>query len=685
MNDSVIQINALGRSVHLGQLYDARKSQLIPSFSLYASDAVEPMVTNTEETKFKLEQVKSFSDRAKTLDISAQLSVTIMSGAITISGGGSYLSKQQDTSESYTVAAIAKFRKGTRSLDLTKLQKRELALSDERLAKTHATHFVTSITYGANIVGTLTQKSSDKSDSTEIKGNFSLEAFKNLGKMFSAEGKAELSMEDKELIKSYNLDVELVTDIKLGNEKMPIEPVSMLELVAKSPSLVGEGVPCEIQLMPLSMLASNIPSFRELAAAHLTEISNTYDNILRLENSCLWLLDSVEEFSDIFSSFAHDIRKRTVEVTKLVQQARAELRDYLERYRSSDEANGNKPSEDPKANFTSNIDGKFTTAITNYKNDLDQWRRLQDRMAAAKRHGFPIIGVGAIGTRMNQVDQGMLAAILVPQEANWAALMNLYSDLGVDIRQWRASVDKAPEGKDGSKALATQYVTIYTDPLHENILESFDDEAGTLKSALVGAEKTKKAVFLTYGRGNTHLGGLAWNVLNNEGWGIITDKLQNWRYIGDVHLGKPHGSGVMTYVDNTKYAGDFVLGRRDGAGKLLDVKGMEIAGKGGVWIQNKLERNGVIVKVTLFDDSDTPVQYGKVALNRFASVSSNVDRIGTIMGWDEKMHLRLVLGDRAAQVDVVGSMIDSSEQPSVGSSSWPLEGAGPFNITARPL
>jgi MORN repeat len=148
-------------------------------------------------------------------------------------------------------------------------------------------------------------------------------------------------------------------------------------------------------------------------------------------------------------------------------------------------------------------------------------------------------------------------------------------------------------------------------------------------------------------------------------------------------LGKPHGSGVMTYVNKTKYAGDFVSGKRDGAGKILDAEGKEVPGQGGVFIKNVLDPNGVIVEVTVLDRSDIPVQYSTVALNKFAAVRSHVDRIGTVMEWDEKQQsFSLVVNDGTAKVNVVGSMIDSSEDPKVQTSHWPLDG-GARKVTAR--
>jgi hypothetical protein len=104
-----------------------------------------------------------------------------------------------------------------------------------------------------------------------------------------------------------------------------------------------------------------------------------------------------------------------------------------------------------------------------------------------ERYGFPVIGVSA---KMDHPGKGMLAAVLVPDNANWGdahqALMGLYGDLAVDIRQWRQSIDKKPEGEDDGTGSMTEYVSIYADPMRDVTLESLDN-TGTLKNALEDA------------------------------------------------------------------------------------------------------------------------------------------------------------------------------------------------------
>lgn len=170
---------------------------------------------------------------------------------------------------------------------------------------------------------------------------------------------------------------------------------------------------------------------------------------------------------------------------------------------------------------------------------------------------------------------------------------------------------------------------------------------------------------------------MEWNLLNKEGWGIIVNKEENWRYIGDVHLSRPHGTGIITYVNQTKYTGDFVNGQRDGSGKIVHKDGTSVR---GVFVKNVLMPHGILVEVTVVNRSDIPIQYGKVALDRFGSVRSHVDRIGTIMGWDLKQRFRLNL-EGGSKVLVVGNLIDPKELPNVETSTWNLEGTP--KITAQ--
>jgi hypothetical protein len=680
MEDGFLEIKALGRPCYLGQLYDARTSSLIPAFSLFKEKDITAREGKVTKTNLKFTEVKSLSDRASSLNVSAELSVSIMSGAIGVSGGGSYLNGKVDTSESITVAAIAQYRTTSRSLDFNTLLSK-MDMDTMKLAKTRATHVVTSIVYGGDVIGTLTQKSTNKEDNTEIKGKFSIEVFKVMGKWFSAEAKSELSVNEREKINNFNLDLDLSADFSLKDEDAaPTDPMSLIAVVKKSAKLVGDGVPCELWLTPLTMLTEDVPIYRELARADLVDIMNIYDRILKLENSRAWLRDAVEVHAELFPTFTAVARDGSIKVTKLVQNARDRLCMYLQRYRS-----GQKDVEEP-SNFVTDVAEGFAAAQAEYEREKDEWRGYLDRLSVAERHGFPVVGVGVIGSKMICTDKGMLAVILVPENANWKTLMDLYGDLAVDIRQWRASIDGGTDDKT-SKGSQTEFISIYADPLRDATLKLLDDKTGTLKNALASARyirtsinvlftdflprQTNSGIFLTYGRAQGHVGGLEWNMLNKEGWGVIINRDEAWRYIGYVHLSKPHGSGVMTYVNQTKYAGTFVNGQRDGFGEIINKDGTVVSNMRGIFIKNVFAPHGVLVDVTVVKKDGIPIQYGKVALNRFDSVRVHVDRIGTIMGWELNQRFRLI-PEGGTKVDVIGTMIDPKEPSNLQMSSWNL-------------
>ena len=95
-------IQALGRPSYLGQLYDATTSTLISGFNLFhRQDASSATVqTSVASTTVDFREVRSLMDRARSLDISASLSLSILGGAIELSGIGSYLDSKFENSES---------------------------------------------------------------------------------------------------------------------------------------------------------------------------------------------------------------------------------------------------------------------------------------------------------------------------------------------------------------------------------------------------------------------------------------------------------------------------------------------------------------------------------------------------------------------------------------------------------
>ncbi|KAJ6517114.1 hypothetical protein DFH09DRAFT_1430860 [Mycena vulgaris] len=697
MQDS-LEVNALGRPCELGQLYDSRSGQFLPGLFLFRSALIQPRVAAAKSTKSSILEVKNFSDRAATLDVSASLSLSILSGMVTVNGTASYLSASQDTAESATLAAVAQFRTCTKSFDVLELMDNASITTEKAALELNATHVVTSITYGGNVVATLTSKSSLKEKESKVSGGkLSLGIMEGFKAIFKVGASASLDFLEREKLTSSNLEARLAADIRLGEEdEMPTDPLAMIQLVKRSHTLVGEGVPCEVRLVPLQRLGHSLPTFRELAEADLNSFRDTYDRIFVLDNNRKWLHNAAETQGAFFPTFAALVRARSVGVTNLVHAARDRLRGYMHRYRSADGT-----VEEP-ADFIESTNTVFAAATREYAEDRGTWRMLEARLSTAEEHGLPFIQVCDVARNMSRVGlhTSVIAVVLVPEEVQWAAMVDLYGDVAVDIRKWRQSVEEgaAHEGEAVNVVGKTEWMSVYLDPLCNETLLRLDDRAETVKKAVQlarhvlqfklrirgssspPASSTKhEPIFLTYGRSRGHLGGFTWRIMNQDGWGVITD---SWRYIGEIHNSKPHGTGIATYVDGTQYSGSFFLGLPEGPGKILGRDGHEL--KSGVFYQGKLNSRAVVVEVKAVNEDDVPLQHEMVTLCLGDSLTSYVSQISRAMGWSYKQRARIVFGGK--EIDVVGDMIDSCEDMLVQRETRALSDSstgGPVKIIAQ--
>jgi hypothetical protein len=482
MQDS-LEVNALGRPCELGQLYDSRTGQFLSGLFLFRPALIQPRVAVAKSTNSSILEVKNFSDRAATLDVSASLSLSILCGMVTVNGTASYLSASQDTAESATLAAIAKFRTCTKSFDILELMD-NASITTERALELNATHVVTSITYGGNVVATLTSKSSLKEKESKVSGGkLSLEIMEDFKAIFKLGATGSLGSLEREKLTSSNLEVRLAADIRLGEEdEMPTDPLAMIQLMKRSHTLVGEGVPCEVRLMPLQQLGHSFPRFREFSEADLSSFRDTYDRIFVLNNNRKWLCDAAETRGAFFPTFAALVRARSVGVSNLVHVARDRLRGYMHRYRSADGI-----VEEP-ADFIESTNTAVAAATREYAEDRKTWRILEARLSTAEEHGLPFIQVCDVARNMSRValHTSVIAVGLVPEEVQWTAMVDLYGDVMVDIRKWRQSVEQgaAHEGEAVNVVGKTEWMSVYLDPLCDETLLRLDDKAETVKKAV---------------------------------------------------------------------------------------------------------------------------------------------------------------------------------------------------------
>ncbi|KAF9459247.1 hypothetical protein BDZ94DRAFT_1050947 [Collybia nuda] len=661
-----MEVQALGRPCILGQLYNAAASEFVNK-QFFLVDKVKTIVVPHQTEESFLKEVKSLEDRARTLNISASLTINIL--GFSIGTYGSYLDRKEDYINSHTISMIYRGRTRREYINVQSVHD-GIAMNHDDVKLAQATHVVTAITYGGNAVGTFTEKDTKHLARTDSRGSFDLTLFKNLSNAFI---KPYLGTSDREKINGHNLDIRLIAEFMDRQKDAPTNAIDLITTVKKAKEKIGAGVPCDIILTPLSRFG--LPSeFRELGDAEMKSLTSFYDQLIDLNAGRSYLLSYHDSnHGTIFPSFVAHCRTRSRAVEDLLRRAREELGDYLVAYRTGVE---NKTVDA----FILQNRTTFTEEKQKFNDDIDQSNVLVNKFGTAMKHGFPFITASGLRAAM---DKAIVVLVVVPGSVSHVKLLSVYRGLADDIRKWRASEDEKATKTTAEVASTTIYHSIYADPQREDDFIFLDSSKNFIRASLAAVQQEKDATLLTFGLSLDSTGKPEWNTLNQEGWGIIINKQERWRYVGAVHRGLQHGTGAITYRDGSSYSGGWYLGQREGLGELFSADtGVSI--EKGIFLDNNLVHDGIVVDATIYRH-DIPVDFAHVTLRLYESISSHVGRIAKVFGWElgDKFRVSLVspvATFRSIEFMVNGKRIDPSEDPDLAYSSWPLDAVGEKKI-----
>ena len=151
-NDRPVTIPALGRQgFSLGCLYDLSTHQIYAR-KLWDEDelADEKLTIQEHGTTNTFSKISnSQEDRCKALDVDdAKIKLDIGSGAVVVEGSAKYINASNNNSQVSSVTYTSKKVTKTKALNMSQLAHvtYQTMLSEEK----HATHVVSSITYGKN-------------------------------------------------------------------------------------------------------------------------------------------------------------------------------------------------------------------------------------------------------------------------------------------------------------------------------------------------------------------------------------------------------------------------------------------------------------------------------------------------------------------------------------------------------
>lgn len=663
----------LGRTAFLGQLYNGSTEQLLNT-QLFEKTALEAAIKeeNHPSTMISYSDVKSQSDRSKSLKITAELAVSIMGGMISLSGSGEYLDASKSNVSSHEVSATCVVQKKNKRLDIGQCVGQQ---KWEQVSALGATHVVTAIRYGGTLIANIVQKDSTSESGKVIKGSFKASFMEGMAGSFSASGKASVDSDEKTKELNSSCEFKVYGDWASAEMEIPTTVGGVFEVIKKWPSLVGDGVPCTITLTPITQFVNGSPEammLYELEQHKLLSLCQSYDEFFRLAGRRARLVSLLEGgIGDFCPTFLNECRDRKLVVDKAMGKAREELSKFLVSVRKE----GADKVEGVQA-FIDRITTEFKDGIKICTKDEAKLDLLVTINSLTQAQKAPLVSINELRNSMAKVGGGTVGVVIIPPSPNINSATNTFNLLIKSIRSWREDEDKKDTNPDGTTA-KTSFSAFFADPAFDADFRDLDGPKHALTKALEEAQKSGESRFIHYGLlpYQPVQKVYDWSLLNDEGWGFLTSQSEGYYYVGQVRSGKRHGRGTITYADESVYSGDWWEDARHGEGKLVNADGSEEAN--GVFINDIYQIDGVVVKMTIILKNNVPKVAYKLPLRKYDSTPSHILRMGEMLGWKNENEFRVEVipkGKPAVmKLKVRGKLLEPGQDDSLKVTPWPLD------------
>ncbi|XP_061603445.1 stonustoxin subunit alpha-like [Phyllopteryx taeniolatus] len=253
MSDTM-KVVALGQPFTLGMLYDARKDELIPGFTLWDRETLdrETSETTQKSSSFKITASDTIESRSSLMDIEASLNMSFLGGLVQVGGSAKYLNDQKKFKNQSRVTFQYKATTSFKQLSLPALG----ALNSQQkqiIEEGKATHLVTGILYGANAVFVFDSEKLEARNVQDIQGN--MQAVIKKIPTFKIEGSARIHLSEEEQELTNKFSCTFFGDLIL--EKNPATFVQAVETYCELPTLLGtkdNNAPLLVWLYPLRSL-----------------------------------------------------------------------------------------------------------------------------------------------------------------------------------------------------------------------------------------------------------------------------------------------------------------------------------------------------------------------------------------------------------------------------------------------
>jgi hypothetical protein len=326
-NQEPITMVTLGRSLHLGMLYNMRSDKIITGITLWDPQILANNTISYKQpyTGFEIIAEDSFQNKAHALAVEASLKLSLLGGLISVSGSAKYAEDYQRTNHETRLTLKYSTTTHTETLTMKHLGKGNPNHPDI-LDIDLATHVVTGVLYGAEAFFVFDRKVSNGESKKETTGK--LKAMIN-NPVFKIDGDATLNLNDQEKNFVDKLHCKFYGDFHVSEN--PNTFAEAVKIYRQLPSLLGKNnenaVPKKVWLYPLHLLDNKAMRIVRDISSNLIDYSiSVIEKLRSLEVRASDLKESA-----IFTHFDH-MKNHLLDFTERLSEFQRDLKEKIALY-----------------------------------------------------------------------------------------------------------------------------------------------------------------------------------------------------------------------------------------------------------------------------------------------------------------------------------------------------------------
>jgi hypothetical protein len=337
---------ALGRGAVLGSLYDARSDRFVGGLLYHEVPESALHSVDTHFSEIRMDLADTAESHAELFSVDAELSVSCF--FVKLSGSGSYMTDRKTSTKVSRASLLYRISTTHTFLNVNSRELRAHLIDldgggGKDKAPFPATHVVSGIRWGANVVVTFEGRASSEEEARRIAGSLAVQVQQL---MVSIGGKGEVQTKKTDRDTSENITLTVRGDV-LADSSLPTNTEEAVKFLRNIPKLVarankGKGVPIEYELFPMGALIDTElhRSFarlqHSLAETTVARIRRIFENVehatahfrdvhTSVKRIAAAVVDAETELVE-FGQFADDIGAETAKMQAIIGKQVAELR-----------------------------------------------------------------------------------------------------------------------------------------------------------------------------------------------------------------------------------------------------------------------------------------------------------------------------------------------------------------------